>query len=244
MKTQPRHLKFVAGMLVGITVGLPLQVAVLYGHNPLAPVEWMAIGTNLAPLNWVIMFLAPLTAWMVHRASSHLVVVAPLLVTAVVQNNWFVAEAGTDYAPLAVGAGTGLFLLAMGTLLNKPIRELVLNPAKRWWLTPVRKKASLPVRVRTDRDDDMYLTTFDVSETGAFLSMGWGNALKVLDKGRRCKIVLNLGQQPIECEAEVVRTASPTGKYPAGVGVRFLGLESKAKKVIRQYVASSTTATA
>jgi hypothetical protein len=41
----------------------------------------------------------------------------------------------------------------------------------------------------------------------------------------------------VQCRAEVVRKTQGRGEYPAGVGIRFLGLTSQDRRMIQQFLA-------
>lgn len=250
MKTKPRKLDYLALFLLGVAFAMPLQIMILYGHSPL---EMTAVLAKLAPLNWLVLALAPLTAWLIYRASPLVLAAVPLLTVVVVHNNWFVSEMGTDYSPLTVGLSTGAFILAMGSLATREVRNILMNPGRRWWLTPKRKRVTIPVHVVVPGHGEYAFDsrTFDLSETGAFLvPEGAARALlQSVSAGTNCSLSFDLGRaqltehnnglgtrRAIHCRAEVVRTTEGHGQYPSGVAIRFVDLGWEQKRVLRNVV--------
>ena len=89
--------------------------------------------------------------------------------------------------------------------------------------------------------------TFDLSENGAFVVINSGperDSLTPLSLpiGARCALRLNLGEtemggrRAIRVQAEVVRVASPRGDYPAGMGVRFVGIGLRERVMLSNYL--------
>src|SRR4051812_44795091 len=107
MKTRPKTLLYTTAFLIAVAIGMPLQIMFLYGHPPN---EMLPIAAKLAPLNWAIMFMAPLVAWLVYRASPFVLMAVPMLTYLVMVNNWFVAELGTDFSPFVTSLASAGFL--------------------------------------------------------------------------------------------------------------------------------------
>lgn len=267
MKNKPKVLNYVAALLFLLAPSLPTQIMVLYGHTPF---ELDAIAAKLTPLNWMIFFLAPVTAWLVWRASRYVFVAVPILSALVAYNNWFVGVLGRDYPPFTTALGTGLFVLCMGTLFTREARAALLNPAKRWWQTPRRKLVKIPVRMQVlnknyrNERQDFYTVTYDLSRGGAFIPFGnergslrelRDHAKKVKDvaavkknlstafvprnlkEGTQCYVSLNLrDSSSLQCRAEIVRITDGTDRYPAGVGLRFLGLSWEERRKLERYL--------
>ena len=259
MRNKPKVLNLVAALLVLLAPALPAQIMVLYGNSPL---ELDAIAAKLTPLNWMIFFMAPITAWLVWRASRYVFAAVPLLSLLVAYNNWFVGEVGADYHPVTTALGTALFILCMGTLFTRESREALLNPAKRWWQTPRRKLLNVPIRMQVlnknyrNERQDFYTITYDISKGGAFIPFGnergtlrdlrSGRAKKTLatafvprnlKEGTQCYVSLNLKDaSSLQCRAEVVRITTGSDRYPAGVGLRFLGLNWEERKILERYL--------
>jgi hypothetical protein len=257
MKRRPKRLTLVALFLVAVGVGLPLQIMWMYGDRPW---EVASIAAKISPLNWLILMLAPFTAWSVFRASRAMVATVPALAGIVAYNNYFVAEVGQNFSHVATALATGLFLAAVATLLTRETRQLLLNPRSRWWLTPERRCVEIPIRMRvlprrqTRGRQEFYTMTYDLSEGGAFIPFGrerttvrelragasaesLPTSLKNVPVGTQCYVCLSLKDYSfIQCRAEIVRTSPARGRYPAGVGVRFLGLSWQERKLLAQFI--------
>jgi hypothetical protein len=230
MKTRPKKLRLMAGFFLSIGLSLPIQIMILYGNTPL---EVRAIFAKLAPLNLLIMVLAPLAAISVYRASVLTFAIVPALVAAVLKNNWLVAEIGTNYSPVLVGLSSGLFLATTLSLMTRETRVLFSNPEKRWWLTPQRHQMARMARIRMQKD--RFLKTFDISEGGAFLTIdGKGDDLDI-GTTMPMSLILDKGFA-IQCKAEVVRKTPATGHYPKGIGVRFTDLSILQRWLLLQYL--------
>jgi hypothetical protein len=256
-----------AAFLLILACSFPVQVMALYGHTPL---ELAAIAGKLAPLNWAIMVLAPATAWLAYRASPWLMAALPTLTILVFYNNWLVGAVGNDYSPGTAALASAAFVLGLAALLNREALQVILNPSSRWWMTPFRRRIALPVRFkllsrgRTQRKsqdayDEFYIRTFDLSESGAFIPLeqpghAAGEAesrnlqifsaiLRNLAVGTQCYICLPLKDVSfIQCRAEVVRNTPGRGEYPAGVGIRFLGMSRAEKRRLSAFIYGSAGA--
>lgn len=263
MKTKPRHLNYAAAALLAITLSLPIQIMFLYG-NP--PTEIAAIAAKLSPLNWMLLFLGPIVSALIYRASPLCLIAAPSFAGLVVYNNWFVSRVGHDFSPWATAIGSALFCIALAGVFTRDVRAILVNPSRRWWLTPARKTCEIPVRMRVlngrykTGKEEFYTVTFDLSESGAFIPFGRerGNirelklaasnttsteksaepfSMRNLSIGTQCYVCLNLKELAfIHCRAEVVRVATSRGKYPAGIGIRFLGLSGQEKRMIGSFM--------
>lgn len=235
MKNKPKALVAMSAFFIAIALGMPLQIMFLYGHSPF---EVMAILTKIAPMNWMIMAVAPITALLVYHSQTASVIAVPVLSYLVVSNNWLVSELGTDYSSFTAGLGSVAFLSVTSLLLTERLREVLLHPESRWWLTPSRRKIELPVIIGHD-GVEFLASTFDISETGAFLNI-WPKMAKESSSGFSSfapgKIFyLNLdlkNSQRIQCRAEVVRQTQAQGDYPSGIGIRFIDMDRAERKML------------
>lgn len=249
MKTRPKELTFLSLFLFAVAIGMPVQIMALYEH---APWEVGGILAKLAPLNWAIAGLALVAGWMVFRAHRWARYVVPVFGMLVVYNNWFVAEVGADYSKDIVRMGTGVFLLALSTILTRDVRDVLSHPERRWWLTPFRRKAQLPIRVcffkkrgeETISSSEFYAKTFDISRGGAFvnlddddLALMTDDMLKNLDMGTQCFVCITLKELSfLQCRAEIVRRASGSSRYPSGIGLRFVGLSWQDERMLKDFM--------
>jgi hypothetical protein len=269
MKTKPKHLNYAALALLAISISLPIQIMFLYGHPP---TEIAAIAAKLSPLNWMMIFLGPFVAALIYRASPLCLIAAPSFGALVIYNNWFVSKVGHDFSPWMTGVGSFLFALALGGVFTREVRAIMVNPSRRWWLTPVRKEVEVQVRMRVlngrykSGREEFYTVTYDISESGAFIPFGRERgsvrelfaadtkeisiknnpksskaevpfSMRNLAVGTQCYICLNLKELAfVHCRAEIVRVTPSRGKYPAGVGIRFLGLSGQERRMIGSFM--------
>jgi hypothetical protein len=251
VKQRPRMLVYLATFLCLVAVSFPVQIMILYGHSPS---EGGAIAAKLAPLNWAVIVFAPLTAWLAFRASAWLMAALPVLVAVVIYNNWLVGQIGADYSPLMTLLGSVAFIATIGATLTRDSLRVLLSPRSRWWLTPTRHKLELPVRLKflsraglkkapvsVDAYNEFYIRTYDLSEGGAEQEAKAFRAfqaiLKNLAVGTQCYVCLPLKDVSfIQCRAEVVRNTNGRGAYPAGVGLRFLGLSWNERRRLQHYL--------
>jgi hypothetical protein len=264
MKTKPKHLNYAAGLLLAVSLSLPIQIMFLYGHPP---TEIAAIAAKLSPLNWMLLFMGPVVAALMYRASPLCLIATPLFAALVIYNNWFVSRVGHDFSPWTTTLGSVLFCASLAGVFTREVRAVLVNPSRRWWMTPARKAVEVQVRMRVlngrykSGREEFYTVTFDLSESGAFIPFGRerGNirelkiptlsvgkatdaqgaplSMRNLAVGTQCYICLNLKELAfIHCRAEVVRVAPARGKYPAGVGIRFLGLSGQEKRMIGSFM--------
>lgn len=235
MKTRPKSLTFISAVLILIAVAMPIQVALLYGGTPFEPIS---LGTMITPLNWMVMTLSLVLAWLVYRASFGALIVSPALALAVLQNNILVADFGDEFDVLVPVAATVVFVMMMAVLYLGDNRYLFTHPRIRWWLTPTRKRTTLAAWVQMPNGKVANFKTFDLSRGGAFLSPGTEPALNdSLATGTQCVVSLSLkGFSRIACLAEVVRNSGPQGQYPAGVGMRFLRMTHAQRRVLNDFL--------
>lgn len=146
------------------------------------------------------------------------------------------------------------FLIA-ALLLSRPCRTALFHPSRRWWLTPSRKRAILNARICPVLGGEIVAQTVDISEGGIFIkfnsSTRWHQEqakLKLtpdhcLQVGAYCWIRISLSEfSALACTAEVVRkTTSENGTYPAGIGLRFVGLTAQDRKVLAKFLKSASS---
>ncbi len=126
-----------------------------------------------------------------------------------------------------------LFLIPVSVFLTKEIRAPYFNPRLRWWQQAERIVHFVDVSFRTRR-----YRSYDLSENGAFLTPreedGGGELLSPELIGETATAVLQLNGREVELPARVVRVSSQSrGRYPAGVGIRFLPTDTDARACLR-----------
>ncbi len=252
MKARPSLLLWQSALLFLIAAAFPIQIMLLFGHSPF---EWHAIASKLAPMNWIVIGLSLLSSILAWRASPALLVLLPILSGSVVYNNWIVAAASLNYNwRVAMGSAIAAVAVLCLPVLRKSVRGLLLAPQRRWWLTPKRHSICIPVRLKLHlpQGSTEYLAmTFDLSEGGAFIPLemmapthenGSQELPPVIRIGTQCYVSLPLrGLNRVSCRAEVVRHASSNGRYPGGIGIRFLGLGWRARSALEGYIGYRTS---
>jgi hypothetical protein len=260
VKKRPVRLLVLACFLMAIAGAFPAQVMWLNGHHPW---ELVPIAAGLASLNWCIIGIAPLTAYLALRASPWLLGALPALIALVVYNNSVVASFDLDFTPRTAWIASLGFVAVIGAMFNRAALHAVLNPHSRWWLTPLRKRLHVSVRLKLltrnlpktglDAYNEFQINTYDLSEGGAFIPLdqteaglratdarklqAFGAIFKCLPIGTQCYVCLPLKDVSfIQCRAEVVRTTQGRGEYPAGVGLRFLGLSWAERRRLSGYL--------
>jgi hypothetical protein len=267
MKSRPKRFVILALFLAAVAISFPIQAMWLFGRMPweplsvmnlLTPINWTvvalcalsaALAMRASP--WLFATL-PLLLW--------LVVFNNWLVGRFAQ----VSELG--YSMFVTILGSVAFAAALAGLIDRPMLRALLNPQARWWLTPRRSRFRLPLRLKTPTSGDYYLETFDISEGGAFIplqqkspepapfpsrprsattrtlarpaSAPAAQFVSALPIGAQCYVSLPLeNMNYVQCRAEVVRTTRGKGEYPAGVGIQFLGLSFRDRRMIQQFLA-------
>jgi len=222
MKTRPKELTALALLYLANAIFLTASPFLVSARKNLAPLWLEALIIVLA---WT---LVPLTL----RASRALWPISLLLLGC-----FFVQRLPLQSVLLIFPVS--LILIA---LLSPSGRIALFHPARRWWLTPVRKRASLSARLRPVIGSEMKAEIFDISEGGAFVPLGripkqkTGNPLEI---GTYCWIRITLNDlSALTCTAEIVRKTNGRGSYPAGIGLRFVGLSAQDKKELAKFLAS------
>lgn len=244
MKTRPKVFLRMGGFFAAVALSIPVQIMILYGHSPF---EWSAIWSKVAPMNKVVMTMCLLCAGLSLRASPFLRLALPLTVVAVGWNNWVVGATGADFSPLTAFGSFAFFLAAQVGWLHPEARALLADGSRRWWLTPRRKRAALPVFVNLPRGKTFKAQSYDISNGGLFLAFGIRELnhhpdafLNRLEVGQRLELNIVLNPlRTLACEVEVVRlNLEPTGAYPAGVGLRYVAFHGTAKQELDQLMAA------
>ena len=177
-----------------------------------------------------------------------------MLTALVFYNNWLVGAVGTDYGFGAASLASGGFIVGLSMLLNRDALEAILNPATRWWMTPMRRRMQLPVRFkllsrkRTPRKsedvfDEFYVRTFDLSEGGVFIPVEqvgmlsgtpearslqiFGTIARNLAIGTQCYVCLPLKDVELYPVPRGDRAQyAGSGRIPGGGGAEVFGPES------------------
>ncbi len=229
---RPWPLVVVPVALVGIALGLPIQIMMIYEYS-----LWDVSGilSKLTWLNWVCIALILANAYLLYEAHRLVHWTVPISIIVITLNNWFVAHSGVDFSMLETALSSLGYLTLHGLLLG-PGTLKVLNDQKMcWWKTAKRSQVSLPVSVLPHLGDEIETSTFDLSATGLYIPYESerenGAVPKSIVKatkevrilpGSLVTLRITLDQlRSIRCEGKVVRAALASGIYPAGLGIEF-----------------------
>jgi hypothetical protein len=235
MRNRPKILLAITFIFLGIIVSLPVQVALLYGH---AIDELVQMLTKISLLNLLVALSLVLNIPFILRASRWLSLSLPFSLIAIGWNNWVVASVGHDFSPSTTWVATLLFALLCGFVSLPVVWNLIKNPEQRWWLQAVRKAISLPMTLEPVRGSSIDMRTFDLSNTGAFVQVDdWSEFEYPMREGDVINVKFTIGTlNRISCSAQIVRRNYESGHYPAGLGLRFIGLQRGHHRLLRQFV--------
>lgn len=129
---------------------------------------------------------------------------------------------------------TMVFLIPIGLFLTREIRAPYFNPRLKWW-----KQADRILHAVEVSFDGMQFTSFDISRDGIFLTpVSMIETAGRFDEdmiGHTNTVSLDTGTDRIQLAAHVVRVSpEPHGNYPAGLGLRFLRIDSVNKAKLKE----------
>jgi hypothetical protein len=245
MNSRPKVFGLLAIFMFGVILSFPAQIMSIYGHGIS---ELATVLAKMGPMNWVIVFLALLNIKFLLEASRVLQITMPLMALGVAWNNWIVASAGTDFAFSTVVIAT-LGFVSLSSLLFLPAsREAIAKPERRWWQVPKRKKVKLPVQIKTPSGRILHTCTFDLSKTGAFVTLDHigrelaftGLSQTAIKAGDLVNLHFSVGPHgrhgEVYCKAKVVRKQASSGTYPTGMGLEFSDLKVGQRQVLSRLV--------
>jgi hypothetical protein len=244
MRTRPKIFVFLSTTFILVGLSVPVQAYLLYGHGL---GESAAALHKLTILNWAVALSCVACGLLAWNASPGIKLAAPVSLVAVLWNNWVVASVGHDFSRTEVVLGLVLFAALHALWFLKPSLLVLKDPAKRWWITPRRKRIAATTLVQTWLGESFTTQTFDISRNGVFLELGSNDTrdsvpmrvLKNLQSGRHLTLKIMLSPfRTIRCDAEVVRVCSATSSHPAGVGLKFVSFYGLARQEIRKLLLS------
>lgn len=247
MKNRPYYFILYSVLLFAIALSLPMQAALITGRGVLHVFEGFLM---LTPLNILLLSLCLLTATLSYNASPMLRVLIPLLLVTEATNNYLIMKSGIGFNSSQVSWATAAFALLHVPLMFGTRKEALLNPGVRWWLVPGRRLINVPINIKTLQGFRFTTRSFDISNNGIFIKIdpevychGQTSFLKSMFSGGRLHLKITAGRfKEIQCEAQVVRCQEKNqGQYPAGLGIRFIDLSTKAKSEITRLLNSDFT---
>lgn len=220
MNKRPISLKIVALFYLLVSIGLPIQIALLYEHGL---GEWHSILIKMTTLNWIVFGLGVATSMIVWNGHKLVKFVLPINMLLVAINNWAVSAYGTDYNETMTLGATLAFTVFNSVLLFGRGLDAILYPELQWWRVSERYECHRTIKLSTSTGSVIEATIFDISKTGVFLEKADAFSASELKAGETVTLSLNVGGQemPLLLEAKIVREAPARGHYPSGFGLTF-----------------------
>lgn len=235
MSKRPLELTWLATAFLLFALCMPVQVMLLYGHGVY---EWSAIAHKMTWLNWMIFAGFLVNAVMLWRVNSSLRFSIPLLLAFVFMNNFVVGYHATDFSLWTTSLASIGFMTLHLPLLDERIRWIMRHPERRWWIRAERKRLAVPIFIEGTRLNSLKAETFDVSESGVFIS-----STRELGVGDWVHVRMQLSSlTQIRCQARVVRRGEAKGIYPAGVGVEFMDMPRRERRELRRHLERTSDA--
>lgn len=236
MNKKPIIFRFVAFLMVAISLSFPIQAFVVYGYSLS---ELGMAFQQISFLNWICVSTMLLCGWCVHRASPHVRWVAPITFAVVALNNLVVGTYGTDFSLATTMSGALGFGLVFLPLVTKEARFVLSNPRNRWWLRAERIKRQLPATLNPYVGSTIQAEVFDISSSGAFIHVEDHEDLTP-QVGDKLRLSINVGGfRNVKCEAQIVRLdGRPKGVYPTGMGLSFKNMDRQSFKDLQRFLRS------
>jgi hypothetical protein len=243
MKKKPWSFQLILLVNLLVAFGLPVQIALLYGHSP---GEWVAILNKMTVLNWLVIFTCLANAFFAFESHRWVLVSSMAATVTVALNNWVVAAWSTDFPSWMPMTGTLLFFVLHLTLFSRSAQQVLKGPpVKRYTSRSRRYQVEFPIWVETNNLQSFQVKSYDVSLSGAFIPfLHIGDDGEVhqgfpvpLRRGESVLLRVSLaGGEELVCRAEVVRRSQATGNYPGGFGVRFSALDTPARHRLQDHL--------
>jgi len=225
VKEKPILFPLLALFFIGVAVSIPVQIALLYEHDLSSLQDWSAILIKITPLNWFVMLVCAINAFLAFRVSQALKYFIPLGVVATAMNNFVVALWGTDYSHLQASSATLGYIFVSYSYIFSSSYEALKNPKIQWWKIPPRYKQNLPVWIESRGKRKVLTTTFDISQSGTFLAamnQYTNNLMNDLHVGEHINLYISTEKGDLKLRGTVVRKEYQShGSYPQGMGVKF-----------------------
>ena len=235
MKTRP-HLLYLMAALNGVLIlGFPLQIFFINEH------EWtelIPVFSELTLLNWFVMGALAAQIPLILRGSRFLSITVPLTGLLIAFNNWIVARVGFDYSMTQTVFATLGFTATQTLWFHPSIRILFVNPASRWWMTRVREQMQIPIQIWTTNGMPIVTSVYDISPGGVFVHFSIESLKQCgIKVGDPIRLRLRLGSvYRLTAQARVVRFAKAQGKYPEGIGLKFVAMTRQDQMILERFL--------
>ncbi len=228
MKEKPILFPLLAIFFLGVSVSIPLQIAFLYEHDLLSWKDWSSIMMKITPLNYAVMIICAINAALAYRVSNALKYFIPLGVVITAMNNFVVSLWGTDYTHFQASAATLGYISVSYSYIFSRAYDALKNPKIQWWKIPTRYKQNFPVWIESRGKKKVLTTTYDISESGTFLSAMNQYTNGLMDElhiGEHINLYISTNRGDLKVQGTVVRKEFQSrGNYPQGMGIKFSSL--------------------
>jgi Tfp pilus assembly protein PilZ len=229
MARRPKALTILSFVFLLLAGSMPLQIMVLYGHGF---AEWSAVISKLTLFNWFVLTGLALNAALLWRVSPYLRYTMPVLMGAILVNNWIAGYYATDFSLWTTTLGTLAFSVLNIPLLDDHVLWVMQHPERRWWIRAERKRLSVPIFIEGARLNSLKAETFDLSQSGVFVP-----GTRDLGVGDWVFVRLQFDHlAQLRCQARVVRRNEAKGEYPAGIGIEFMDMSWRQKRDLRRRI--------
>lgn len=230
---KPLWVKLLSLFLWINTVGMPLQVMVMFGHPP---TEWFAIWAKLAPQNKLVMTLSPIAAVGVHRVTPWGWYATLAFLAISFFNNVILLQFPSVVPKVAILGSTTL-IAGCGIWFFHPRNMLLFRDTRNhWWKSATRYLVQVPIEIETENGSSVKGETFNISRTGIFVE----TPLSDMRIGEIVKIYIQLKRRRIHGLASVVRRAKACSSYPQGFGLRFEALNLPDRIALQRALSGAT----
>jgi len=241
MKEKPEIFNYLAYLYIVIAISIPLQIMMMYR---IWPQNIFEVSGKISPSNMLIMITAAIGAALLYAVVKPIVYVVPAFLLITAWNNYLIASYNTNYNPSVLIGSWVLLSFFHVFLLTPESRNAIANSSLRWWKTPARRRIRVPSKLKPVNGSEISGSTHDLSETGVFVPIDPHSPLhqqirklKEIRIGQSVSLRLSLDQLKIlNCRGEVVRKQLASGHHPAGVGIRFVAMNSKDRKMLQAYL--------
>jgi hypothetical protein len=265
MKSRPKRFLSLALFLTGVGISFPVQTWMLFGRpDLLTPVNWMVMGLCLVSAmlalrasSWLFASLPLLTwlviynNWLVGRFSQTFAVGYPMALTIGASVAFVAALAGLVDRPVlqallhpehrwwqTARRARRSVAVRLRTPTSGDFYVETFDLSEGGAFIPVKQAGPgelAPAPTPQLRPRSATTRKLERPQTPSL-----GKFVEELPVGAQCYVCLPLENMNfIQCRAEVVRTTAGQGEYPAGVGIRFLGLNHRDRRQIQSFLEST-----
>ncbi len=234
-RRHPLVVKLHASLFFIVGLGFPIQSCL---HHRIPPGSFQLWMSHLSPLNIAVMTLSFLASYFAWHASRVLVLLLPILIVLLCENNLLVALS-EDISVERAWALNSLFALgSVAPAFLAGYRKYLLRPASRVWLQAQRVSVALPVSFQKGPGFKFQATTFDISTNGIFVSCALDKAKALgLQVGETISMELAIGSFfKLPAKGDLIRIENSKGRYPEGMAFKIRLENPRDQKYYRGYI--------